>query len=100
MEPPIIQCVDKEEIYPAFGYADPEKNLIQIRADLPLSVKNFILKHEMYHLTDRSGWWVWREAKASLSGAWKHPIGFFRCVILSLSPDRLKFYVKRFRKKE
>jgi hypothetical protein len=100
MEPPVIQCVDKEEIYPAFGYADSDLNLIRIRADLPLSVKNFILKHETYHLTDGAEWWVWREIKANLYGARKHPIGFIRCAFLSLSPDRLKYYVKRFKDKE
>ena len=90
-----IEYLEKEKLAPAFGMAYPELNLIQIRSDLPESVQKFLIAHEAYHLTDKAKWWVWREIKANIVGMVKHPVGFMRCAILSLTFERLSFYLQR-----
>jgi len=39
-----------------------------------------------------------KERKVGFYGAKKHPLGFFICFLMSLSPTRLKFYLQRIRK--
>jgi len=97
---PQIKYVKKESIYPAFGKAYMKAQIATVRDDLPTIVKKFVLEHELYHLRDSAKWWVWREIKANLYGAWKHPFGFIYCCLLSLSWDRLRFYHSRFKKGE
>ena len=91
-----IEYVEKKKLYPAFGRAYPNNQLILIRKDLPNAVQNFVLEHELYHLKDKTRLWIWREIKANWVGMLKHPIGFLWCCVLSLSPARLWFYVQRF----
>ncbi len=90
-----VKFVSKKKLYPAFG--EVKNNTAYVRNDLPNSVKEFVKEHELYHLRDESKNWIWREIKANFYGLFKHPIGFVRCVIMSLSPHRLKFYFERFR---
>ena len=45
--------------------------------------------------TNRAKWWVWREVKANMAGALRHPVGFMLCVVLSSAPARLGYYYKR-----
>jgi len=100
MNDPVIKYVSKSVLYPAFGEARRYKNhgIILVRDDLPRLVKDFIIQHEKYHISDTSTNWVWREIKANVSGARTHIIGFVYCLILSLSPSRLMFYANRFRR--
>ncbi|MCP4711106.1 MAG: hypothetical protein GY869_21000 [Planctomycetes bacterium] len=94
----MIIYVSKEKLFPAFGYAWPEKGIAWVRVDLPQSVADFVEVHEKYHLKDKAVWWVWREVKANIAGAVKHPVGFARCVWMSVaSIDRWRFYIKRTR---
>ena len=86
-------------LYPAFGSSNIKKKTIYIRKDLPFIVREFVKEHELYHLKDKSKTILWREIKASVYAGIKHPIGFFLCVIMSLSPSRLRFYYKRFKMK-
>lgn len=95
-----INIVSKDKIYPAFGYAFPEKELIYIRVDLPYNLYKFVLSHEKYHITDKAKFWLWREIKANVVAAYKYPIGFIECLIMSLTYDRFKYYVKRIIKGE
>lgn len=94
-----IECVSKEEIYPAFGVCYKD-GTIKIREDLPQRVKDFVLIHEIYHSTDKSTYWLWREIKANSYAAIKHPIGFIITMVMSLAPYRLKFYWTRFKDKK
>ena len=96
-EPFIIIQASKKDLYPAFGRANSKERIIHVRIDLPPSVYNFIVEHEVYHLDDKAKFWLWREIKANLYGAYKHPIGFLRCAWLSLAPYRILFYIKRFK---
>jgi hypothetical protein len=96
----MITYVNKEQIYPRFGYADPEANRAYVRNDLPKRVREFVAAHESYHLLDDAKWWVWREIKASVYAAWKYPIGFLRVCFMSLAPYRLKYYWDRITKGE
>jgi hypothetical protein len=66
-----------------------------IRDDLPGFVKKFVTAHELYHLRDKAKWWVWREIKANIAGAFKHPMGFVVCALMSMAPYRLWYYWKR-----
>jgi hypothetical protein len=93
-----IKYLKKENLYPAFGRADLKNQIAYVRNDLPKSVESFVLQHELYHLQDNAKWWIWRETKANLYGAWKHPIGFIICCFMSLSWSRLRFYLKRFKR--
>jgi len=94
---PKIRYASKKKLYPAFGEANVKKNIVYIRNDLPKIVKKFIKEHELYHLKDESKFWLWREIKANVYGAFKYPLGFLLCIFMSLSPYRLKFYFNRFK---
>lgn len=85
----------KSDLYPAFGVADVESQIACVREDLPRLVKDFVAAHELYHLKDKAHWWVWKEIKANAASALKHPIGFAACVLMSLTPYRLKYYRQR-----
>ena len=90
----------KEELYPKFGYALPEKQQAYVRDDLPRCVKKFVISHELYHLADNTRWWVWKEVKANMHGAVRHPFGFVACLLMSLAPYRLRYYLQRIKGKE
>jgi hypothetical protein len=85
----------KEVLYPRFGRVLSADQLASVREDLPGRMKDFVVFHELYHLKDRSRWWVWREIKANAYGALHEPVGFLVCVLLSLQPYRLKYYMNR-----
>jgi len=87
----------RENLYPRFGLALPEKQQVYVREDLPACVKRFVISHELYHLVDKAQWWVWREIKANAHAAIRHPIGFIACVMMSLAPYRLRYYAQRIR---
>jgi hypothetical protein len=90
-----VICRTKEDLYPRFGLALPDQQRVHVREDLPGCVKRFVISHELYHLGDRSQWWVWREVKANIHAASRHPIGFMACVFSSLAPYRLRYYGRR-----
>jgi len=90
-----IIYLSKKEIYPKFGYALPSKQKAYVREDLPNCVRKFVTAHELYHLRDKTKWWVWRECKANIAGFLEHPLGFLGCVLMSLQPYRLWYYCKR-----
>ena len=92
--PEVFYC-SKDQLYPRFGYAVPSKQVAYVRDDLPGFVKKFVTAHELYHLGDKTKWWVWREIKANTAGAFKHPLGFAICALMSLAPYRLWYYCKR-----
>ena len=85
----------REDLYPRFGLALPERQQVYVREDLPEYVKRFVISHELYHLGDRSQWWVWREIKATGHAAMRNPIGFIACVVMSFDPYRLRYYGQR-----
>jgi len=93
---PEIIYQTKKELYPRFGYALPSEQIVYVRGDLPNCVRRFVTEHELYHLRDKSKWWVWREIRANIAGALRHPFGFIVCAMISLAPYRLKYYWKRF----
>jgi len=90
----VLYC-SKDQLYPRFGYALPSKQVVYVRDDLPQQVKEFVTSHELYHLRDNAKWWVWREIKANTAAAFKHPMGFAFCVVMSLAPYRLRYYWNR-----
>jgi len=92
---PQIIYLPREKLYPRFGYSKPSKQIAYVREDLPGCVKKFVTAHERYHLGNSAKWGVWREMRANIAGALKHPIGFMVCVFMSLAPYRLKYYWQR-----
>jgi len=92
-----VQLVDKHMLFPAFGKADQDTQMAYVRNDLPKSVQAFVAAHELYHLSDKTTWWLWREIKATLCIDWRHWKGFLLCVALSMRVERLKFYATRIR---
>ena len=97
---PKIVYLPREKLYPRFGYAQTARQIAYVREDLPGCVKKFVTAHERYHLGDRAKWWVWREIRANIAGALKHPIGFMVCVLMSLAPYRLKYYWQRMKRNQ
>jgi len=93
-----VEYVKREALYPRFGAA--ADGVAYVRDDLPEAVKAFVEIHELYHLQDSATWWVWREIKANVAGAWRHPWGFALCVIMSFAPHRLRHYWARIIKGE
>ena len=85
----------KKEMYPRFGYAIPERQTAYVRSDLPASVRRFVTSHELYHLADSTKGWIWREVKANMHAAARHPFGFTLCLLMSLTPYRLYYYLQR-----
>ena len=69
----------RDDLYPRFGLALPDKQQVYVRGDLPRCVKRFVIRHEVYHLGDKGQWWVLREVKANAHAAIRHPIGFLAC---------------------
>ena len=92
-----VQLVDKWTLFPAFGRADPHTQTAYVRNDLPKSVQSFVAAHELYHLSDKTKGWLWREIKATLCIDWRHWKGFLLCVTMSMRVERLKFYATRLR---
>jgi len=78
---PQIVYLPREELYPRYGYAQPSRQIAYVREDLPSCVKKFVTVHERYHLGDNAKWWFWREIRANIAGALKHPIGFIVKVV-------------------
>lgn len=93
----IVQYVDKSALSPAFGKADPYKQTAYVRNDLPKPVQEFVAAHELYHLRDKTTWWLLREIRATLCVDWRHWKGFLLCAFMSMRLERLKFYASRFR---
>jgi len=87
----------RNDLHPRFGLALPDKEQVNVREDLPGCVKRFVTTHELYHLKDKAQWWLWREVKANLHAATRHPVGFVACVLMSLAPYRLRYYGQRIR---
>ncbi len=81
---------------PMFGLADSKARTVYINQDLPKTVREFVTAHEIYHLDDPAKHWLWREIKANAHAGARRPLGFCLCVLLSLRPYRLIFYVQRF----
>ena len=104
-----IDVIEMEGKYHIAGIVDVSKKLqkrilgytiMGTDQDLPKLVEDFVAAHEVYHLTDRSKWWLWREIKANLCVGWRHWRGFILCVAMSLTVERLKFYADRFKRRE
>jgi hypothetical protein len=94
----VVKYVSKEALAPCFGLSFPERNEVHVRADLPGAARAFVLAHEIYHLTDKAQWWVWREIKANAHAFLKHPWGGVVTVALTIfSLDRWRFYFRRIR---
>jgi hypothetical protein len=87
----------RDDLHPRFGLALPDKERVYVRENLPGCVKRFVTDHELYHLKDRTQWWVLREVKANVHAGIRHPIGFVVCILMSLAPYRLRYYGKRIR---
>jgi len=90
----------RENLYPRFGLALPDKQLVYVRDDLLGCVKRFVIGHELYHLRDKAQWWIWREVKANIHAAIRHPIGLVACVFMSLAPYRLWYYAQGIRARD
>jgi hypothetical protein len=55
----------REDVYPRFGLALPDRQQVYVRGDLSESIKRFVISHELYQLWDKGQWWIWREFKAN-----------------------------------
>lgn len=69
-----------------------------VREGLPERVRLFVTAHEVYHLVDVPGRWLWREIKANLAGALAYPLGALEGVWLTVKdPSRWRYYWARLR---
>lgn len=90
----------KDELGPKFGLAKPSQREIHIREDLPKWVKMSVIIHELYHIDDKSENVFWREIKAIMSQLFMTFFGGIGCIVMSLTTERLKFYITRFKNKK
>jgi len=81
-----IVYTTKEQLSPAFGMYNYKTDTAQIRSDLPVPAKRFVIEHERGHAQGRG------EIMATLQAIPKAPLGFLVTVVLSLSPSRLSYY--------
>ena len=101
MSAPTVYLVSRADLYPYFGYANPELSTVWVRSDLPRAVHAFVLAHELYHLQDKAKNVLWREIKANIAGLCKHPLGGIWCLWMTITdPARWRLYLSRFRKGE
>lgn len=92
---------------PYFGYTDipagarsglPYEATVYIRDDLPKWVKKSVEAHELCHAKDKKfNSQFEREVRAWWAGFKGHPIGFFYGILLSLTPERIGLYWRRWR---
>ena len=88
-----------DEIKPAFGFA--RGNQTFVNENLPKRVRDFVQKHEDYHIYDHAEYpnasnsFLRREIPANFFPAIKDPIGLLSTVKHSLTPERLNFYKNR-----
>lgn len=77
-----------------FGYS--LQNTAFIRADLPMRVRKFVIKHEFHHLQDKRSWlgWIGSEVRANVVCGVRDPIGLLLTITASLRPYRLRTYWK------
>ncbi len=95
-----IIYVDKSELKEGQFGVCLKDDTIKIREDLPNCVKDFLIVHETYHISDKATNWIIRELKANWIGFKKHPIGFLVTMIMSLSLCRWKYYWQRFKERK
>ena len=86
--------------FPYFGYTkrNDEAAIIWIRNDLPPRVYKSVLAHEQQHAGDRNfkplilwearGWWAGLKAS---------PLGFLQGILMSMTPERIGLYWRRWR---
>lgn len=97
-----IVYVPKNEIFPKYGYWEPETQTISIQLGLPKCVSDFVLDHELYHSIDPDdGFWATDEREANSSAFRNHPIGGILTILMSLtSMGRIKYYIQRIKTKK
>lgn len=102
-----VLFVPRSELYPgsfgcALGHARSKDGaLAKVRDNLHPWVKRFVVKHELYHLTDK---WTWggffgREFRASFFPGLTDPIGLLATIAASCNRERIGFYIKRIRER-
>ncbi len=90
-----VKYVPKESIYPYFGEAHGNSTAV-VRSDLPRDAKDFVTRHELYHLQDSQHKNVIsREIHANLAPIPYRPLGFIETIFLTLTnKDRMSYYFK------
>jgi len=76
---PIVKIVPHKKLWPYLGYCH-KNGTIEISDALDSDEQNFVLDHELYHLDDKTKWWVWREVRANVYAARREPMGFLKVV--------------------
>lgn len=100
MEPYKVYKVDADQLKGYYGMAFPESRTIWLLASLPQEIVPFVLAHEKYHLDDKAKYWIWREIKANLYAAHRHPIGAMWCIWETITDlQRWRLYLIRFRQR-
>jgi len=91
-----IQYVPKKSISPLFGLAKNEfgHKIALIDQELPLDMRTFVVRHELYHLQDNMHKnRLSREINASLAAIPYSPTGFLKTLWKTVTSfKRLKYY--------
>jgi len=77
-----------------FGFA--KRDEVYISETLKGRVRAFVIKHEVYHLNDKSTWlgYFGLELRSNLSCGLRDPIGLLATITAGLRHLKLKAYVK------
>jgi hypothetical protein len=100
-----VKFVPKDKIYPAFGYLHYSPlsfgfpALMEVRDDLNRFEVSFLLVHEFGHMDDMKNkeGFIHKELESNFMGLFYPIIGAVLIAVKSLSPDRLKWYWKRWK---
>jgi hypothetical protein len=95
-----IYFTTKEKLGPVFGRAyflkDGKGSHAEVGKDLNPVVQKFVIKHELYHLTDKARWMgrFGMELRANIIPGLANPIGLFATIFATIfSVERIKFYL-------
>lgn len=97
-----IYFVPKDKLGLVFGRAylknEGGEPYGEVREDLNPIIKKFVIKHELYHLTDKSRWMgtFGMELRANIIPGIRNPMGLFLTILATLfSLERMKFYLNK-----
>jgi len=97
-----VMFVPKDKIYPANGLMHYDTRIMEIREDLSKFEICSLLVHEFGHLDDledKEGF-IHKELESISMSIFYPIIGTIIIAFKSLTPDRLKYYWERFKKKQ
>jgi hypothetical protein len=89
-----VRYIEPAVMERATSYGCAYQSTIFIRSDLPNRIRQFVIRHEAYHIEDKHDWlgWFGGELRANIASGIHDPIGLLLTIKASLNRPRLKAY--------